>query len=141
MSKKANAPEDLYGPLIGCLGSTLRQWMKVVAPVLFILSAVWSLAFGLWTPAALSLILFVYYVYALRTGQLERPVGERWLDGVRRGVTDAPAGGIALVPILLVVVAVGYGISIGFWITLAFWLVMVGFWVAKRLRTPRSDGR
>ena len=87
MRKKANAPEDLYGPLIGCLGSTLRQWMKVIAviaPAFFILIAVWSLAFG-----------------------------DEWRLAV----------------------------SIGFWITLAFWLVMVGFWVAKRLRTPRSDGR
>jgi hypothetical protein len=140
MRKKANAPEDLYGPLIECLGSTLRQGMKVIAPAFFILIAVWSLAFGEWRLAALSLILFVYYVYALRTGQLDRPAGERWLDGARRGVTEAPTATLILGATLLVVVGAGYGLSIGFWITLAFWLGMVGLRVARWLRRPPENG-
>jgi hypothetical protein len=139
MSKKANAPDDLYGPLIACLGSTLRQWMKVIAPAFFIFTAAWSLVFGVWKLAALSLILLVYYAYALRTGRLERPAGERWLDRARRGVTDAHVATLILGVALLAVVGVGYGLSIGFYIALALWLVMAGFWVAKRLQKAQID--
>ncbi len=141
MGKRAGAPDDLYGPLLGCFWSTLRQWLKVIAPALFLLSALWFLAFGLWTLAAVSLITFVYYMITLRTEQTRREQERRWIDRFSeawtnpRGLSLRVAGGI------LLLIAIDYGFTIGFWVGTGVLAVLLVAWIVRRIGRPGSDGR
>jgi len=141
LKKRADSPDDLYGPLIGCLRFTLRKWLLFpILPLSLVFIAVWSLVFGGWTLAAICTIILVYHLYALRTGRFQRDANEPWLERARRGVTEVPAAGLIVGAIFLAVVGAGYGLTIGFWIGLAFWLLMVGFWSVRRLRRSPADG-
>ncbi len=114
----------------------------VVLPIWIFAILVGALVLRMWAVAAIAGILLVYFLVVVRREYGGGGIGEkRWLDHFIDAWREPSGVGLLAAGVVLLVAAVGFGFTIGMAVGVGIWMVLLGLWVAARLRhrTPRGE--